>query len=478
MSNWIEPHHKVAVAFCSPHRKIKLPDGTWMTDVVTVDWMRARQATAIGTNIVNIEFYADGMEVGVARDKVARQCLSHDPVPEYLAFLDDDVLPMYDWFLKLFQRAQWNPDYDVFAGVYTVKGGPHPDPLIYAGEGIGPYWDWAIGDILTTDGHGISSVHMGLTLIRTSVFQRLIDAKVVDDEAGGEEPFFKTVNEMDGVGRKRQGTEDIYFCSKLRKIGAKIMVDTSVLAGHVDKKHGIIWGLHPDSPPVKRAKWIGGKDNERKECECARKVDSRADIDADTEFWFPEGYAARIGCDKCGGSGRVGNKLCLDIGAGGTRRKWDGYTTYTTDIRADAKPDYVMDTLMLNFPDGHFSRCASSHHLEHIGRWDQEQVWKEMFRITKPGGDCEHIVPSLEWAARKIAEKEVDGNVLNVIYGAQESHGYARQYNCHFFGYTKDIAKHLAEEAGYVDVECEDWTDRPELGYNLIIRGKKPEGVD
>jgi hypothetical protein len=118
---------------------------------------------------------------------------------------------------------------------------------------------------------------------------------------------------------------------------------------------------------------------------------------------------------------------------------------------------------------------ASSHHLEHLGRWDQETVWREMARVLKPGGTMEHIVPSMDWAARKIAEGEVDEHVLNVVVGAQESHGYERQYNTHFFFYTKDIARALAESVGLVDVECEDWRDgRPELGYNLVIRAKKP----
>jgi predicted SAM-dependent methyltransferase len=216
------------------------------------------------------------------------------------------------------------------------------------------------------------------------------------------------------------------------KVGAKIIVDTSVLAGHVDKKNGITWGLPDDSPPVQRAKWLGGKDKEE-------------DL-----------------------------LLALDLGAGGIRRQWMGYRTYTTDIRADSKPDYVQDTRWLNLPDGHFDLVASSHHLEHIPRWEQERVWGEVFRVCKPVGAIEHTVPSLEWAAAKIADGQADEHVFNVLYGAQESHGYERQFNLHYFGYTKEVARALAEGAGFVNVTCTDWTDTPELGYNLVIRGTKP----
>lgn len=434
-----QPHQKIGVALCSPHRKIKLANGQWILDTITVDWHRKRQSLSFPTNTIQIEFFVDGMEIGEARDQVARRCLAHDPVPEYLFFLDDDVLPDHDALTKLYAHAQWRPDYDIFAGVYCCKYQNPADPLIYAGDGTGGFWDWAIGDILTTEAHGISSVHMGLTLIRTRLFERMLRVSGVCND---DEPLFKTVEcqreRVNGSLRSHQGTEDIWFCQHAAKVQAKILVDTSVLAGHIDKRTGITYGLHPDSPPVKRAKWLTHKDQEE-----------AGDL-----------------------------KLAIDLGAGGTRREWPGYKTFTLDIRPEAKPDYCQDTRSLNFPDGHFDLVASSHHLEHIGRWDQERVWREMARILKPGGRMEHIVPSIEWAARKIGENEVDEHVLNVMYGAQEGHGYERQFNQHFFGYTKAIAKALAEQAGMIDVEMTDWLSDPGEGYNLTIKATKPGVVD
>lgn len=429
-----ESNQRVGVAFCSPHRKIRLPNGQEIIDTVTIDWHRKRTALSTGTNINFIEFFADGMEVGDARNQVARRCLAHDPNPEYLFFLDDDVLPEYDAFTKLFFRLKTMPQYDIACGVYVCKWINPPDPLIYAGDGGGAFWDWAVGDLLTTEGHGITSVHMGLTLIRTSLFQKMLDAGVVNDET----PFFKTVKEnhrdSKGVMRNRAGTEDIWFCKLAAQVGAKILVDTSVLAGHVDKTRGITWGLPPDCPPVQRAKWMTKEDQKES----------------------------------------APDKLALDLGAGGHKRAWPGHRTYTTDLRPDAKPDYVQDTRYLNLPTGHFDLVASSHHLEHIPRWDQKRAWDEIYRVTKPGGAIEHVVPSIEWAAAKILDGQADEHVFNVLYGAQEAHGYARELNLHYFGYTKDIAKGLAQLVGFETVTCEDWRDRPELGYNLIIRGTKP----
>lgn len=465
-------YHKVGLAICTPHRS--------ENDSLTVKWVRARNALHFGTNLATIQLFADGMEVGVARSGVARRCLQHKPRPEFVFFLDDDVIPDADAVMKLMNHLRWRPDVDIAAGVYVCKGSTSPDPLIYAGDGAGPFWDWAVGDILTSEGHGITGTHMGLTILRVSLFQRMLDAGVVNDE----EDFFVTRNDQEKVGgciRSHQSTEDIDFYTKANKVGCKILVDTSVLAGHQDKDTGIVYGLPPDSPPVKRAKWLTQKDRtEGDNLPCSCVTQTLGDHIFASDYISCDDGFARISCPACKGKGRfpITPQIALDLGAGGRRREWPGHRTYTLDIRPDSKPDYCQDTRQLNFPDGHWDLVASSHHLEHIGRWDQETVWREMARVLKPGGEMEHIVPSLEWAGQKIAENEIDEHVLNVLYGAQEAHGYERQFNLHYFGYTKAIARALAEQAGLVDVTCEDWRDRPELGYNLIIRAKKTAPVE
>jgi hypothetical protein len=97
-----------------------------------------------------------------------------------------------------------------------------------------------------------------------------------------------------------------------------------------------------------------------------------------------------------------------------------------------------------------------------------------MFRILKPGGLMEHIVPNIEWAAWKVMDGQIDDHTYNVLYGAQEAHDYERGLNTHFFGYTPQIARALAEQAGLVDVKVDDYKRREELGYNLIVSGRKP----
>lgn len=483
---------RICFAICTPMAKVTGPSGHLMYDSICPEWHRARMGMSIPTNINMFEVIADGMEVGDARSKAAAQVLGHKPVPEFLFFLDSDVVIPHDAFTKLLYNARCHPEYDIYAGVYVCKTNP-PDPLIYGDHGMGAIWDFAVGDLLMGD--KVKSCHMGLTLIRSSIFQKLKDQGLVhgDGTDQEDEPFFKTINDsqvVNGQRLLRRGTEDIYFCDKVIKAGGKIFVNTGVLAAHYDRHTGTMFGLPVDKSnnPFRRAKWMkddNGETQDRNDakekiyegpCECVRPLAPDA-----TEF--PEEYVQLDNntlcvekCKDCKGTGKVTRpfRIALDIGAGGTRKEWPGYTTYTTDIRGDTKPDYIQDSRDLTLPHDHFDLVASSHHLEHLGRWEQEKVWGEIFKITKPGGKIEHVVPNVHWAAAKIMSDELDEHAMNVLYGAQEAHGYERIYNTHFFGYTHIIGKALAESVGFVDVTTEDWRQNPHLGYNLIIRGRKP----
>jgi SAM-dependent methyltransferase len=425
---------KCAIAFCTPLPRIPGPHGP-RYEPVTVEFHRARNGLVMPTGFSSIEIQADGMEVGEARNRAVEITMGIDPRPEFLFFLDYDVLPAYDAVTKLFYRAKCYPEHDIFCGIYTAKGSP-AEPLIYTEPGQGCYWDWTVGDLIRDK---ITGCHMGLTLIRTSLFERM----GWDDP---DKPLFKTVKEAelkDGGLCRHTGTEDLFFCKRVQEeIGGYICVDTSVLAGHIQNSTGQIFGLPNDSPPVERAKWLRfGKPEEPEE---------------EKEF-----------------------KKALDIGAGSQRREWDGYKTYTSDIRPEAKPDFVCDTRLLNLPNESFDLVASSHHLEHFGRYEQAKLWEEMYRILKPGGRMEHTLPNLMWAAWKIANKEYDDltSILDVLYGSQEEGGMDREWNTHYCGYVPEMAEALAEKVGLVDVEVKTYKDDPKYGFSMVLTGAKPGGV-
>ena len=424
---------KVGVAICTPMPLVKKSDGQLGLQHITVEWQRHRNALGFPTNINFYEICADGMEVGDARNHAANKALEVNA--EFLLFIDSDVLIQYDALKKLLMRARHYPDHDIFSGIYCTKNATLAEPLIYKRNGEGPYWNWAIGDLV----FDIASVGMGCALIRTSLFEKL----EFDEDT---KPWFYTPNEQKSTPEgfeTNRGTEDIFFCNRAREeVDAKIMVDTSVLCGHQDLESGTVFGLPRDSQPVQSAHWHPIHKEDKDE-------DSNDEVKEELKV--------------------------LDLGAGSTRREWKGYKTYTTDIREDTGADYIQDTRHLNLPEGYFDMVASSHHLEHIGRWDQELVWAQIYKIVKPGGKIEMIVPNVKWAASHIIDGIEDGHVMNVLYGAQEDHGYERIYNTHFFGYTPSIGKALAELVGFTNVNVETYEENEDLHYNMIIRAIKPE---
>jgi len=429
---------KVGLAFCTPIPMIMSPAGELVLERISPLWHRRRMALMVPTNFNQIEMFIDGLEIGKARTRAAERLLEHDPHPRFLFFLDYDVLPEHDALVKLLYRAETHPEHDIYAGVYCSKSPSICEPLIYSGNGGGCYWDWAVGDILTTEQNKITAVHMGLTLVRTSLFEKMENTE--------EKPFFmsphSTYSEK-GFLKTHRGTEDIYFCSRaIKEVNASILVDTSVLAPHIDPATGKPYGLPPDSPPVLRAKW------------------------RDTGIKPVVGKKLKKAIDLGAGS---------DINAEPERRQWPGYKTETLDIRPGPMVDYVQDLRKLNLLDKSYDLVASRHTLEHIARWEQEKVWSEMFRILKPDGLLEIIVPNIEWAAQKIAMGDCDLHVMNVLYGSQEVSGYARQYNTHFFGYTPQILQALAEGAGFTDIRVEHYKNRPELTYHMVLHARKPK---
>lgn len=243
---------KLGIAICTPMPMTPGPAGSRL-EPITVEWHRARHHLAIPTNFSLIEVNIDGMEVGEARCRAVDIAMGHDPRPEFLFFLDYDVLPLYDAITKLVYRARCFPKHDIFSGVYCSKSSP-PEPLIYTDTGLGPHWDWTVGDVIH---EGIVGVHSGLTLIRLSLFDRM--------EYDTDNPLYKTREKtmhhdkqgLHSVG----GTEDLYFCRRaIEEADAKILVDTSVLAGHINNKSGQIFGLPDDCPPVLRCPYMGSQE--------------------------------------------------------------------------------------------------------------------------------------------------------------------------------------------------------------------------
>lgn len=327
--------------------------------------------------------------VDEARNILAQQAIAWKA--KYLFFIDDDVTVPPHALRNLIYHLDHFPEYAVAGGIYCHKSPPQM-PMVFRGNGMGPYWDWHLGEVFDVSGIG-----MGCTLIRVQAF--LGDEKHKPLEM----PFFKTVDDVeryrDGVNAAEAWTEDLYFCQKLTDAGWSIMADGGILCQHWDTPTGVGYSLPEGSKPT----------------------------------WLP-------GVEK-------GKKRIVDLGCGMPEESLS--TTegdvLRVDFRDDVKPDYRCDLgAPLPWPTGTFDIVFSSHTLEHFNRTEVPTVLQEWVRILKDDGEFRLVLPNVKWAAQHIMNDEIDSDVMNVLYGGQ-----TYDLNYHKAGFTPKIIEQLLASMGF-----------------------------
>lgn len=339
----------------------------------------------------NVEYTCvKGKPVADARNQIAEAAVAKNC--KYLFFLDEDVTcPPHTIRQLIYHMEHW-PKVAVAAGIYCHKSPPQM-PMVFRGNGAGPFWDWKIGEVFEVSGTG-----MGCTLIRVDAFKTV------------PKPWFKTVEDLsavlEGVNHAEVWTEDLYFEDKLSKAegegvpegGWQIIADGGLLCEHWDPATGQSYSLPPTAKPLQR-----------------QEV-------------------------------KVGTKKIIDLGCG------ENEVSYTTDegpvlrvdVREDANPDYRCDLRKLPFATGEFDIVFSSHTLEHFGRQEISDVMAEWCRILKEDGEMRLVLPNIKWAAQHILNDEIDVHVLNVLYGAQ-----TYDTNFHKIGFIPQTIEQLLAANGF-----------------------------
>jgi predicted SAM-dependent methyltransferase len=354
----------------------------------------------------NVEYsIVKGKPVDEARNFIADYAISKEA--KYLFFVDEDVTPPAHAIRQLIYHLEHHPKYAVAAGIYCHKSQPCM-PMVFRGNGGGPYWDWKIGEVFDCSGVG-----MGCALIRVAALKDI------------EKPYFKTIDNvsafMDGVNKGEAWTEDLYFTDKLTKAGWSIMADGGILPAHWDTKSGVAYNLPPTAKPLQRTKVEPGK------------------------------------------------KKVIDLGCGphDVSYKTEEGTVLRVDIREDVFPDYRCDVRVLPFGTEEFDIVFSSHVLEHFCRNEVPKVLDEWIRILKPDGELRLVLPNLEWAAQHIMNKEIDADVMNVLYGAQ-----SYDENFHKVGFVPQTVEQLLAERGFKKFIWDFHL------YHMFVRAWKVEPYD
>lgn len=178
------------------------------------------QSWPTNTNLTTLNVY--GVDTDQGRNTAVKA--AREAGHRYIWFIDDDTVPPPDAGRKLLylleQNGPPNGKVMVAGGIYTTRSSP-PEPLVFMGQGEGPYWQWRAGEIFKCWGLGT-----GCMMVNMDLFDEL------------PEPWFKTISEHD-----RRWSDDLYFCDEVAKAGYEVMAHGGVLCHHYDMERGIIYEL-------------------------------------------------------------------------------------------------------------------------------------------------------------------------------------------------------------------------------------------
>lgn len=206
---------------------------------VPIEWAVALLSLQHPMNIGFAQLLSKNSDRGAGRDGLVDEARKMGA--EYLFFLDDDTVIPPNTLLQLMQVMESDPEVMVCGGIYTSKTTP-AQPLVFTEIDGGTYWRWKFGDVFPCWGLGT-----GCMMIRMSVFDKI------------ERPWFKDVvwdgqgepdSEIvpDNVAAYRM-TDDLYFCTKLAEVGAKVMAHGGVLPIHFGQS-GQPYVLDPTAYPL------------------------------------------------------------------------------------------------------------------------------------------------------------------------------------------------------------------------------------
>lgn len=185
--------------------------------LVSVTWHSHMMQIQTPLNRVLRHLYVVGREVGDARNELAEAALAYEgPNGErcsHVLFIDDDVLVPSHAIMQLLSHNR-----PIVSGLYYAKT-ITPQPLILSHKHDGVITDFADGDLVECDAHG-----MGCTLIAREVFEAL------------PKPWFQTTKargpDQEGVPVYVHQTEDVWFLDKARRAGFQPCVDTGLFCFH------------------------------------------------------------------------------------------------------------------------------------------------------------------------------------------------------------------------------------------------------
>lgn len=154
------------------------------------------------------------MPVEYSVDIARNWCVLHaiENQYDYIMWVDSDNVIPRDAVKKLISSGK-----DIISGVYARKIIGSKDIVLLNRDKTEDRYTFLTTEVVNTGIIEVDAAGFGCILTKVDVFRKLFDITG--------RSWFKTNQEI-GVG------EDIYFCEKVKELGYKVHVDTSVLCGH------------------------------------------------------------------------------------------------------------------------------------------------------------------------------------------------------------------------------------------------------
>lgn len=180
--------------------------------------------------------FAAGHEVGHAYNELISRILAEKSLSgfKYLLTLEDDNLPPPDAHIRLIESIE-EGKFDAVSGIYFTKGDlnmpqAYGDPAEYERTGALDFRPRDTRDALRL-GHimPVCGIAMGCALWRLDLFRRIPP------------PWFVTCADVVPEGGVKCMTQDLYFCERAVRSGARFAVDMRVKVGHLDVNTGEVY---------------------------------------------------------------------------------------------------------------------------------------------------------------------------------------------------------------------------------------------
>ncbi len=168
-----------------------------------------------------------GAPFDMARNQACQHALAIGV--EWLFFLDSDVIPPRDTILRLMSYRQ-----PIMSGIYHRRSPPHGVPVVIKG----PTW------CVVPPNNGIIEADLvgaGCLLIHRSVLEQMPPL-----DAGRGKRWFDWRVDCAGILPPGEAlSEDFAFCLHARRMGYKILVDTSIQCKHVGLAQATFGAMNP-----------------------------------------------------------------------------------------------------------------------------------------------------------------------------------------------------------------------------------------